>query len=46
MEKLRRHEQVNNAVVLLTPDDIGGTNAMPYEESKPRARQNVVLELG
>lgn len=31
------------AVVLLTPDDVGG---LPNEELQPRARQNVWLELG
>jgi predicted nucleotide-binding protein len=31
------------AVVLLTPDDVGGKNA---DEPLPRARQNVVFELG
>jgi len=34
---------VDFAVVLLTPDDIGG---LSREELQPRARQNVVLELG
>ncbi|MBI2408230.1 MAG: nucleotide-binding protein [Gemmatimonadetes bacterium] len=33
------------AVVLLTPDDVGAT-ATAAEELKPRARQNVILELG
>lgn len=33
------------AVVLLTPDDIGGVGNKP-ETFKPRARQNVILELG
>jgi predicted nucleotide-binding protein len=31
------------AVVLLTPDDVGGTDATKLQ---PRARQNVILELG
>jgi len=31
------------AVVLLTPDDVGGSSR---ENIKPRARQNVILELG
>jgi predicted nucleotide-binding protein len=38
-------EEVGFAVVLLTPDDWGYPNDKP-EEIKPRARQNVVLELG
>ena len=33
------------AIVLLTPDDIGAPKDKP-NELKPRARQNVVLELG
>lgn len=43
IEKIEAHSDVGFAVVLLTPDDIGGAaNA----ESQPRARQNVILELG
>ncbi len=34
------------AVVLLTSDDLGRSNAAHEEELLPRARQNVVLELG
>jgi predicted nucleotide-binding protein len=33
------------AVVLLTPDDFGGAASSPGA-SKPRARQNVIMELG
>ena len=33
------------AVVLLTPDDVGCA-ALSRENQKPRARQNVILELG
>ncbi len=33
------------AIVLLTPDDIGSRKDKPAEQ-RPRARQNVVLELG
>ncbi len=33
------------AVVLLTPDDFGGTASSPGT-SQPRARQNVIMELG
>jgi predicted nucleotide-binding protein len=36
--------QVGFAVVLLTPDDIGGTAVAPSQAS--RARQNVIFELG
>lgn len=45
IEKVERHSDVAFAVVLLTPDDIGSKK----EEGvnlKPRARQNVILELG
>lgn len=35
----------DHAVVLLTGDDVGGSRA-DGEEMRPRARQNVVLELG
>lgn len=38
-------EGVGFAVVLLTPDDIGAPNDSP-ETAQPRARQNVILELG
>jgi predicted nucleotide-binding protein len=31
------------AVVLMTPDDVGG---LPNDSPKPRARQNVIFELG
>lgn len=43
VEKLEHYADVGFAVVLLTPDDVGGV-----EEGKlqPRARQNVILELG
>jgi hypothetical protein len=34
------------AVVLLTPDDVGSEAGDPWEDLKPRARQNVILELG
>ena len=36
---------VGFAVILLTPDDMGFPNGKP-DSSRPRARQNVVLELG
>ncbi len=37
---------VSFAIVLLTPDDIGGSKNYSKEDLKPRARQNVILELG
>jgi hypothetical protein len=45
IEKFEHNSDVAFAVVLLTPDDIGGRNKQPLD-LKPRARQNVVLELG
>jgi predicted nucleotide-binding protein len=45
IEKVERYAEVAFAVVLLTPDDIGGLNSA-QQELKPRARQNVILELG
>ena len=45
IEKLEGHLDVDFAVVLLTPDDIGALATEP-DETRPRARQNVVLELG
>lgn len=44
IEKLEHHADVGFAVILLTPDDEG--KAKGNAELKPRARQNVVLELG
>jgi hypothetical protein len=43
VEKLEHYGDVSYAVVLLTPDDVGGLGP---SELQPRARQNVVLELG
>lgn len=43
MEKIEKHGDVGFAVVLLTPDDEGCTKGGTAE---PRARQNVLLELG
>ncbi len=45
IEKFERYSNVSFVVVLLTPDDRGG----PFEGTqaqKPRARQNVIFELG
>lgn len=44
IEKLERNSVVSFAIVLLTPDDQGGPRS--DGELSPRARQNVVLELG
>lgn len=43
IEKIEEHGDVGFAVVLLTPDDVGGKSS---ESLQPRARQNVLLELG
>lgn len=45
IEKFEVFSDVGFAVVLLTPDDIGTSSAEPAN-LKPRARQNVILELG
>jgi predicted nucleotide-binding protein len=44
IEKVEANADVGFAVVLLTPDDVG--RAKDKEELEPRARQNVLLELG
>jgi len=46
IEKLVDHSDVGFAVVLLTPDDRGGSAEVSYDKQEARARQNVVLELG
>lgn len=46
IEKFEHHSDVSYAVVLLTADDRGGRKDESYEEQRPRARQNVILELG
>lgn len=45
IEKFEDHSDVTFAVVLFSPDDVGYP-AGKVDESKPRARQNVILELG
>jgi predicted nucleotide-binding protein len=45
IEKFERHADVAYAVVLLSPDDVGAVKAKA-DTMQPRARQNVVLELG
>lgn len=45
VEKFESHADVSFAVVLLTPDDCGG-RAGDDPSLRPRARQNVILELG
>lgn len=49
IEKFEKEADVGFAVILLTPDDVGGRRRgteMVSDELKARARQNVVLELG
>jgi predicted nucleotide-binding protein len=46
IEKFVEHSDVAFAVVLLTADDHGGLASMPCEQQLPRARQNVIFELG
>jgi hypothetical protein len=43
IEKFERHGDVPFAIVILTPDDVG---SLQGGTPQPRARQNVVLELG
>jgi predicted nucleotide-binding protein len=43
IEKIEAHGDVGFAIVLLTPDDVGGKSR---DSLLPRARQNVLLELG
>jgi len=45
IEKFEGHTDVDLAVVLLTPDDVGQA-AGSSGAKKPRARQNVIFELG
>ena len=45
IEKFEDHANVGFAVALLTPDDVGALRDGPSKLS-PRARQNVILELG
>jgi hypothetical protein len=45
IEKFEGHADVDFAVVLLTPDDEGHAADAPAA-TRPRARQNVILELG
>jgi hypothetical protein len=46
LAKFRDHSDVGYAVVLLTADDKGGPAGVCESALKPRARQNVVFELG
>lgn len=46
IEKFEDYADVGFAIVLLTPDDKGGPKNSTVPDLKPRARQNVVFELG
>jgi predicted nucleotide-binding protein len=46
IEKFEVNADVSFAVVLLSPDDMAFPAASNAKQAKPRARQNVVLELG
>jgi predicted nucleotide-binding protein len=45
IENFEKHSNVSFALALLTPDDLGQLNNN-NQELKPRARQNVIFELG
>lgn len=46
IEKFEDYSDVPFAVVLLTPDDMGYVSDADPSTAQPRARQNVILELG
>ncbi|MGA9108722.1 MAG: TIR domain-containing protein [Smithella sp.] len=45
IEKFEKNSDVGFAIVLLTPDDMGYSKD-DHDKIRPRARQNVILELG
>lgn len=45
VEKIEHYSNVAFAVVILSADDVGGSSA-DVKQLRPRARQNVILELG
>jgi phosphatidylserine/phosphatidylglycerophosphate/cardiolipin synthase-like enzyme len=45
IEQFEKHADVGFALVLLTGDDVGAARSSPTK-LRPRARQNVILELG
>lgn len=45
IEKIEKYRDVRFTVVLLTPDDVGGPKGQD-DGLRPRARQNVIFELG
>jgi len=46
IEKFEANADVGFAVVILTKDDMGGSKDVSSVDHKPRARQNVIFELG
>ena len=46
IEKFTDYSDVSYAVVLLTADDVGNVKGTPQKLLNPRARQNVIFELG
>lgn len=46
IEKLEHYADADFAVILLTPDDLGGSREEAPGQLHERARQNVILELG
>jgi predicted nucleotide-binding protein len=46
IEKFLAYSDVGFAIVLLTPDDVGAKTGTSTDLFQPRARQNVILELG
>ena len=46
IEKFEEYSGVGFAVILLTPDDIGRSIVAGDSDLSPRARQNVILEMG
>ena len=46
VEKFLEYADVSFAIILMTPDDKGGLIDESADNQKPRARQNVILELG
>jgi len=46
IEKFVEYSDVGFAVILLTADDVGAKREESDKKLKPRARQNVILELG
>jgi predicted nucleotide-binding protein len=46
LEKFEDYASVGFAVILLTADDVGRAKTATEEDMRPRARQNVIMELG